>query len=97
MSKYNKVGSGEEKHLYQHTITLSKRNNAGTWYVSYQFIDTNPNKYTSSNCPTHLCVASGRSGSNVYVYQAKGLLAYPSNGDYPEEMSTYSDTVTKIL
>ena len=96
MSKYNKIGSGEEKHLYQHTISLSYRNNAGTWYVSYQFIDTNPNEYTSSNYPMRLCTASGRSSSSEYVYQANGRTAYSNDGT-TRRMSTYSDTVTQIL
>ena len=96
MSKYNKIGSGEEKHLYQHTITLSHTNNAGTWYVSYQFIDTHPDKYTSKDCPLYLCAASGRSASSEHVYQAKGKTAYADNGG-SREMSFYSDTVTQIL
>ena len=96
MSKYNKIGSGEEKHLYQHTISLSYRNNTGTWYVSYQFIDTHPDKYTSKDCPLYLCAASGRSSSSEYVYQAKGRTAFSNDGT-TRQKSTYSDTVTQIL
>ena len=96
MSKYNKVGSGEEKHLYQHTITLSYRNNAGTWYVSYQFIDTYPNQYTSDHYPSRICAASGRCSSTEFVYQAIGRTVYKDNGG-SEVMSTYSDIVTQIL
>lgn len=83
-------------HLYQHTITLSLRNNAGTWYVSYQFIDKNPNQYTSDNYPSRICVASGRCSSTGFVYQAIGRTVYKDNGG-SEVMNTYSDIVTKIL
>lgn len=83
-------------HLYQHTITLSLRNNAGTWYVSYQFIDTHPDKYTYDNHPTHLCAASGRSSSSDFVCRAEGINVYADDGS-ERVMTTYSDTVKQIL